>query len=386
VTGVSVDSAVALPVARDRAASAGAQLDDERVALEGAVGRVLAHDVRALTDVPHYVSSAMDGWAVRGAGPWALVEGSALALDTAVAVVTGGLVPTGAEAVLRSENGRIDGRTLFGDPAPFRAQHLRPIAKEARRNDVVIRSGTVLNPAHIAVAAVCGHDELAVVRVPRIAMLLTGDEVVERGIPLPGRVRDSFGPQLPSLLALLGGAVSSHNRVPDDLDSTIAALRAAASDSDLIVTTGGTGGSPVDHVRPALRELGATLIVERLALRPGGPSLLARLPDGRFVVALPGNPLAAMMGLLVLAAPLITTLAGRPLAEMSRVTVAESFEGRPGTSILVPYRLEGREAVANLWRDAGMMRGLAEADGVLIVPPAGLAVGHDAETLQLPWT
>lgn len=376
-------------------ARAGSSLADESVPLGRAIGRVLARDVLALCDVPHYASSAMDGWAVNGTGPWELLptpeeDGVALPPGRAVAVVTGGALPRGADAVLRSESGEVregaGGRRLESTTGePHRGQHVRPAGEEALSADRVILAGRRLNPAHIALAAGCGHDDLVVAARPRIALLLTGDEVVDRGIPAPGRVRDSFGPQLATVLGMLGGIVTSERRVPDDLESTVAALRDDTRDVDVIVTTGGTGDSPVDHIRAALAEIGAVPLVERVAMRPGGPSVLGRLPDGRLLLGLPGNPLAAMMGVITLGAPLLAALARRPSPATGTLPAAVDLAGRAGSSILVPYRVVDGRAVPNSWLGSGMMRGLADADGVLIVPPPGVRAGESVETLALPW-
>jgi molybdopterin molybdotransferase len=378
--------------ARSLSAAAASALPSEIVRLDLAIGRVLAADVVALCDVPHYASSAMDGWAVCGDGPWVLSSAHEMAPGRATAVVTGGLIPERTDAVLRSESGVaretdggwvLDSTSATGEPHP--GQHIRPPGQEARESDIVLTAGTVLNPAHIAVAAGCGHDTLPVIGQPRIALLFTGDEVVESGIPKPGQVRDSFGPQLPAVLRMLGGTVASSRRVRDDLPSTIAALGDEPGGSDVVITTGGTGDSPVDHLHRALRRLGAHVLVERVAMRPGGPSLLARLPDGRMLIGLPGNPLAAMMGLVTLVGPLLAALGGRPEPAAGTITAATELPGRPGTSILVPYRVVGARAVPSPWLGSGMMRGLAAADGVLVVPPDGIRAGETVDTLALPW-
>ncbi|WP_349901792.1 molybdopterin molybdotransferase MoeA [Parafrigoribacterium humi] len=368
------------------------------VPLSEAVGRVAASDVSALCDVPHYASSAMDGWAVAGAPPWRLLDGNGVAsapLESGQArtIVTGGLIPPNAVGVLRSEHGAVrteGGVVLLDRNADARAdepatdEHVRPAGEEVTASDTVIHAGTVLNPAHIAVAAVCGHDEVSVLPRPSVSLVLTGDEVVTSGIPEPGHVRDSFGPQLPSFIALLGGEVTASTRLPDNLELLVAAI-IANPDADLVITTGGTGGSDVDHLHAALAELGATTHIEGVAMRPGGPSLLAELPDGRFLVCLPGNPLAAMIGLLTLAQPLIAGLAGLPEPVLGSVTTGRELTGRPGLVRLLPYRLRDGVAVKSQWFGSGMLRGLAEADGVLIAPSPGAAEGEDVETIPLPW-
>ncbi|QWT25202.1 molybdopterin molybdotransferase MoeA [Subtercola sp. PAMC28395] len=397
-----------LPWAEAYAAAAGAAeaLPAEQIELSEAAGRVLAADVTAQHDVPHYASSAMDGWAVAGSGPWnvadplgghlgdATVDGQ-LRPGRALPIVTGALVPEGADAVLRSENGEVRAGHLTlntagisaGDPHP--GQHIRPRAQEAREGDLVIARGTVVNPAHIAVAALCALDTLLVVRQPRVAFVFTGDEVDERGTPKPGRVRDTFGPQLPSGFRMLGALPLGSRRCPDDLEATIAAVAEASAGANLLVTTGGTGGSPADHLRSALRTLKARILIDGVAMRPGSPTLLARLPSGTFVICLPGNPLAAMMGVLTVAVPLVAALSGdlsvSSAPRSSRAVAGAALAGKAETTLLLPGTLLDGVATPNPWTGSGMMRGLAEADGVLVVPSDGIEAGEPVRVLKLPW-
>lgn len=378
--------------ARRTSFEAAEALPSEDIPVYEAVGRLLAADVAALNDIPHFASSAMDGWAVAGDGPWTVVAGPvvSLAAGNATTIVTGFPVPPGTRGVLRSENGELrDGRLVLGPRAepgePSDGQHVRAIGEEASAGEIVVTSGATLNPAHVAVIAGCGHDVVAVAAEPRVSLVFTGDEVVESGVPGPGQVRDSFGPQLPALVRMLGGRVAGTRRIGDDLAGTVAAVAEAAAASDIVITTGGTGHSPVDHLRAALMDLGADLVIERIAMRPGSPTLVARLPYGRLVVGLPGNPLAAMMGMLTVVHPLLAALRGSAAPPLGAVRSSANIDGRPGTTMLMPYRLEGVLALPNPWTGSGMMRGLADAAGVLVVPPGGVRVGEAAETLPLPW-
>ena len=386
--------------ARAAAFAAASGLPTELVPVLECVGRTLARDLGALQDVPHFASSAMDGWAVAGDGPWRLESGgdgsSALALGSARAIVTGGIIGPGVTAVLRSEHGvtavlrsehgqadDVELRVRDGLAPPADGRDIRRAATEARAGDVLIRAGVVLNPAHAAIAAGGGHDTVAVAGRPRVALLTTGSEVVAAGVPAAGFVRDSFGPMLPAAISgFAGGArVVSSIRMADDRQHLVDALQ--VRDADVVVTTGGTADSPVDHIRSVLHELGATLIVDGLDVRPGSPSLLAQLPSGVFVVALPGNPLAAVIGLLVLLEPLLAGLAGHQFTVPSTVVVGDDHA--PGRLRMMPYRLVSGRAIASGWRDSGMLRGLADAQGVLIVPADGLSGGDPATTLRLPW-
>ena len=154
-----------------------------------ALGRKLDRDILALQDMPHYASSAMDGWAVNGSGPWIPVDrGNRLAPHQASIIVTGGLVPDGAKAVLRSENavlGKDDeglpilmtgGKARPGEPRA--GEHIRKAGEEALAGDVLVKAGVKLNPAHLALAALAGYDELQVQGRPVVRLVLTGSEVV----------------------------------------------------------------------------------------------------------------------------------------------------------------------------------------------------------------
>lgn len=378
--------------ARTAAFSAASALPTETVSVLDCVGRTLARDVVARQDVPHFASSAMDGWAVAGDGPWLLRAGDddrgALETGTAHAIVTGGITRPGVSAVLRSEHGEEHRGQLIvraGVDAPAAGRDIRRAGTEAHAGNVVIRAGVRLNPAHAAVAAGGGHDTVEVACRARVALLTTGAEVVASGVPQPGFVRDSFDPMLPAAISgfASGGRVVCHIRLADDRRELLEAIQSAEADADVVVTTGGTAASPVDHVRSVLVELGATVVVDGIDVRPGSPSLLARLASGVFVVALPGNPLAAMMGAMLLLEPLLAGLAGHPLCSPGEVVVGDEHE--PGAVRFIPHQLIGGRAVATGWRDSSMLRGLADAHGVLIVPAGGLAAGASANSLALPW-
>jgi molybdopterin molybdotransferase len=368
----------------------------EQVALEHCVGRRVTRAVIAPTDIPHFASSAMDGWAVCGEGPWALVldqqlrdEPTASALEPGQArtIVTGALVPEGATAVLRSESGTIVGGVLHSTTAgePRADQHLRPAGTEATSGETLIPAGVVLNPAHVALAASAGIDSLWVLPLPTVTLVLTGDEIVTSGIPGPGFVRDSFGIQLPQLVGMLGAKVVGVTRVSDDRESTMRALR--DSTSPLIITTGGTGTSAADHVRSALLTLGARFHIDGIAMRPGGPTALAQLPDGQLVLALPGNPLAAMVALISLGEPVIAALSGRAPRPLRTVEGIDSIDvpGTAGSTRLEPYAIIDGRVTLSRWQGAGMMRGLATASGLLVVPEQGTVHGTTAESVVLPW-
>ncbi|MFJ5956038.1 molybdopterin molybdotransferase MoeA [Paenarthrobacter sp. NPDC092416] len=385
--------------ARQLAYRCAAPLPPVHVTLTEAIGCTLAGPVTAHQDLPHYASSAMDGWAINGSGPWTLTtSGRPLAGGEASVIATGGLVPTGATAVLRKESGHITESAsgtrrlmLTPEAKPSEAlagRHIRPAGEEASTGEVLIPAGTLLNPAHIALAAVAGHDQLQVQRKPRVAVVLTGSEVVTSGEPAPGQVRDAFGPQLAAVISQLGGDPGGQLRIGDSYEEWLAALAGAheAQRPDVTITTGGTGKSGTDHFRDAVAALGGRLLLDGIAMRPGHPAVLAELPDGRFVVGLPGNPLAALMALMTLGEPLLAALGNRCFQPTAHVVSGADIDPDPGRTRLIPCTFIHDLAFPSSHTGPGMMRGLAWADGYMAVPPEGVAAGAPVPVLPLPWT
>jgi len=155
--------------------------------------------------------------------------------------------------------------------------------------------------------------------------------------------------------------------------------------ADVVITTGGTGRSGTDHLRRSVAELGGRLLIDGVAMRPGHPAVLAELPDGRFIIGLPGNPLAAMMALSTLGAPLLAALGHRTLPPVTEVPCGSTIDPDPGRTRLMPFRLVYGMASPAQHTGPGMMRGLAAADGVLVVPPHGVQLGEPVPAFALPW-
>lgn len=370
------------PAARQRAASV-PPLATRWVPLEEACGQVLAEDVLALTDLPAADNSAMDGWAVAGPPPWAVVAGPRLAPGECVAIVTGAVVPGGADAVLPVEHSV---RNHLGVHPTIRQcrTHVRRAGEEARAGDLLAPRGTRATPPVVGLAAAAGHDVLAVVPAARVDVLVLGDELAVSGIAGQGLVRDALGPQLPAWLVALGCAPPTRTRLPDRRDVLDAAL--AASAADVVVTTGGTGPGPRDHVRAAVLRAGGQLLVDGVHVKPGHPMLLAALPDGRRVVGLPGNPLAACVALVTLLEPLLASLHGRPPTALTTRVLGADEPGRSGDGHrLLPVRQDGEVVVPVPSCGSAMLRGLAQACGLVVVPPGGARRGDRVEHLALPW-
>ncbi|WP_432044481.1 molybdopterin molybdotransferase MoeA [Streptomyces asiaticus] len=403
--------------------------------LSEALGQVLAAPLAALTDLPPFDTSAMDGWALSGPGPWRLPTGAEdqdhpgilaghgetapLPDGHAVRIATGARVPPGATAVLRSEYGTDAGDGwLHASPAHpvVLGQDIRTRGQECRSGDQLLPAGTLVTPAVLGLAAAAGYDELPTVRRPRVEVLVLGDELLTEGLPHDGRIRDALGPMVGPWLRALGAEVMGTRRLADEEDVVHAAV--AESTADVVVTTGGTAAGPLDHVHPTLRRLGAELLVDGVAVRPGHPMLLARLarespvkqspsdqgnpgnteppeplerPErpgrpARHLVGLPGNPLAAVSGLLTLAEPLLRTMTGRPAPDPGPAPLAEAVQGHPRDTRLVPVTFRQDTAVPLRFNGPAMLRGIAAADGLAVIPPGGAKRGTEVDVLDLPWS
>jgi molybdopterin molybdotransferase len=360
-------------------------------------GLVLAEDLVALCALPSFTTSAMDGWAVAGPGPWTVVGQSLagrpvpgpLTSGQAVVIATGGVVPEGAAAVVRSEEG-VDqvrsGVRVLTAPAPDGSTHIRPAGEECTEGEVLAPAGTVLNPALIGLAAAAGHDELLVVPAPRVALVLFGDELATAGVPARGLVRDSLGPQVPAWVARMGVDVVLVERCEDTLAAHVEAIRRAASAADVVLTTGGTAAGPVDHLHAAIAACEGEVVIDSVAVRPGHPMLAAALDRGRaWLVGLPGNPQSAIVTLMTLGAPILAGLAGRPaLPALDEVTCAEAVGAPVHEDRLVLGRLVDGEFVPGSHLGSGMLRGLAAASGFAVLPPGGVVAGATVRWLPLP--
>jgi molybdopterin molybdotransferase len=374
--------------ARARAAVLGRRLPAESIPLAAADRRTLAAAVAAFIDLPSFDSSAMDGWAVAGHPPWVIVGSvaagdpspPALTAGQAVRIATGAQVPHGATAILRTENGVIDADGLVTGPAS--PADMRRRGEECRQGDVLAKEGIVLTPPLVGLLAAAGHDAAAVTCAPRIRLVLMGDELQEAGLPGPGRVRDALGPQLPAWLQRVGAEVVDIRRLNDVREDVEAAL--SDDGVDLIISTGGTAAGPHDHVHTAVEAVGGHFVVDGVAVRPGHPMAMADMgTDHAPLVALPGNPQAAIIGLLTLAFPLIAAQLGRADVDDARVVLAESLNAPDGQTRMVGGVIAEDGFRRSTHAGSAMLRGLAASTGYAVVPPGGATPGDLVTWLPL---
>lgn len=353
--------------------------EHETVALAAAQGRVLAEDMLSSLDLPPWPNSAMDGYALRladwtgeplrvsqrifaGQAPEALEPG------TCARIFTGAPVPEGADCVEMQENAEVldDQRVRFTEPLGI-GQNIRPQGQETRAGDKVLAAGTRLGPVELGLSASLGLAELKVVRRVRVAVLSTGDELIEPGQPLgPGQIYNSNRVLLCSWLKRLECEVVDAGILPDDLEKTRAAL-GALHDVDLILSTGGVSVGEADFLGHALREEGE-LTLWKLAIKPGKPLTFGHF-RGVPVIGLPGNPASTLVTFALLARPYLLRRQGVTDVVPLQFQVPAGFVwSKPGNRReYLRGRIEQGRAVFYSNQSSGVLRSAAWADGLIEV-------------------
>jgi len=341
-------------------------LDAVVASMDRALGCRLARDVVAPFPQPRFDNSAMDGYAVRAAAVPA--GGGVIPRSAASPISTGMPIPEGADAVVPVERvrARHDRLEIEGAVAP--GDHVRRAGEEVAAGAVALEAGSRLTPGALGLLSGFGYAALPVVPPPRVAILVTGDEVAVPGEPLgDGQVYDADGPLLRALVREAGGEIVAFERVPDDPRRIGQSLVRMAGGADLVCSTGGASVGTRDHLVAALARVGA-LLIHQLDMKPGRPTsmgLIGSVP----AFTLPGNPLAVLLGFEALARPALRRLAGHPdvLRPRIRPTSRTTIGHRPGRLELVPVRLlPGRppEAIVATRRRSAMLSGVAVADGL----------------------
>ena len=351
----------------------------ETVPLAQAQGRVLAQDMIATLDLPPWPNSAMDGYALR-LSDWngeplvvsqRIFAGQApepLASGTCARIFTGAPVPEGADCVEMQENAEVfaDQRVGFIETLQV-GQNIRPQGQETLKGDKVLAAGTRLGPIELGLAASLGLAELQVIRRMRVAVLSTGDELIEPGQPLgPGQIYNSNRVLLCSWLQRLECDVVDAGILPDDLEKTRTAL-GALSDVDLILSTGGVSVGEADFLGHALREEGE-LSLWKLAIKPGKPLTFGHF-RGVPVIGLPGNPASTLVTFALLARPYLLRRQGVADVTPLQFPVPAGFVWtKPGSRReYLRGRLEHGRAVFYKNQSSGVLRSAAWADGLIEV-------------------
>jgi molybdopterin molybdotransferase len=374
-------------------------LGGENVPVGAALGRVLASDVAAAGDVPPFPNSAMDGFAVAAgaAGRRLAVVGESRAGRPAERVVgegeairisTGAVVPDGADAVVRVEDTAEADRHVEVHVAAEAGDNLRGPGEDMRAGDVVLAAGTPVGPAELGVAVAAGLGEVPCARRPRVAVLATGDELVEAGAPLaPGQIHNTNGIALAALAARARAEVVLQATVADGREATDLALAGALETADVVLVSGGVSVGPHDHVKPALTGLGVQERFWRVQLKPGKPTWFGTRDD-RLVLGLPGNPVSAYVAFVLFAAPALRALQGaEPLPPRRRARlaapVARLADRAQAVRVRVDERADGPVATPTGEQGSHRLSSMLGA-GALAMVAAGEGDALEAELELLP--
>ena len=310
--------------AQNRVLALAPQMRTEQLAAGEALGRYLAEDLVARRTQPPTALSAMDGYAFGGdgPGPWRLVGESragapfeaVLGAGEAVRISTGAHVPGGADRVLIQEDARVDDDMVSCiDDLPPALRHVRPRGFDFAEGELVLKAGTRVGAAQLALALTAGHSTLAVRSAPRVAVLDSGDELApDPSACGPHQVPASNGAMIGAMLVALGCKVLRLGPVPDDVEALSAAL-AQAESVDILVTTGGASVGDHDLIRPALERWGAQIGFWKVAMKPGKPILVATragTAGNQVIFGLPGNPVSSFVTCFLFVLPLVRAALG----------------------------------------------------------------------------
>jgi molybdopterin molybdotransferase len=360
------------------------RLPEESVAVESAVGRVLAEAATASVDLPPFDSSAMDGFALRaedtpGTLPvrFRIAAGSpaprGLEPGEAMGIATGGVVPAGADAVIPLEYVVEHDNTIDVSEAVSRGASIRPAGGDLRQGEVVVEAGTRLGAPQVAALAAAGVAEVRVSRRPRAAVLATGSELRRPGEPLePGEIYEANGVLIEAQLASAGAAVERLSSVADDDDAHRAALTRGL-EADVFVTSGGVSVGPHDLVRRIEAELGVEEVFWGVSVKPGKPISFGVADGTRLVFGLPGNPVSVLVGFELFVRPAVLALQGvtDPSPRFERGRLGGDVERNPARDELLRGRLvldeEGVVVEPLPGRESHMIARAALADALVLV-------------------
>lgn len=396
---VAADEAAALVLDRTPV------LGTEMVSLAAAAGRVLAAGLRSPVDLPRFPSSAVDGFALRAAdaGRRLPIRGESAAgrpfpgpleAGAAARILTGGVLPEGADTVVMVEEVAVDGDAVRVPAGLVPGTNFHAVGADLRKGEPVVSPGTPLGAAEIGLAAAVGLAELEVHRRPRVALLSTGDELVEAGGQVgPGQIHDSNRWALLAALGEAGAEVELLGIAPDEPAALRRLVEGALDRNDALVTSGGVSVGTHDLVKPLLESLGEVHI-GRVRLKPGKPFTFATLPGGRVAFGLPGFPVSSLVTFEVFVRPALRRMQGFARLGRPSLPVRLGYSARAAGDRTEYQRVtlerEGGILVARSTgsQSSSRLMSLAGAQALVRIPPgdSGVPEGATVEAmiLELP--
>lgn len=392
-------------------------LPSERVPIQEACTRILASDIKAAEPVPNFARATMDGFAVRARDTFGASENLPALLEVAgevlmggmpktavgpgkaVSIPTGGMIPEGADAVVMVEyTAALDERTIEVNRPVAPGDNILRAGDDIRLGDVVLKKGRRLRPQDIGLLAALGITEVDVHRIPKVAVISTGDEIVPvptRHLP-PGKVRDINTYALAAQLEAAGAEVEMQETVSDRLDNLIDACRKALENHDMLVLSGGSSVGVRDYTLQVLESLpDPELLVHGVAIRPGKPVILGRT-GSTFFWGLPGQPVSALITCRVFVIPSLYRLQGRDgsesflLRQGTRAVLNRQLPSVHGRTDFMPVFLsEGEDArleATPIFGKSGAIGILARADGYVVIPEHVEGLDQGTEVTVFPFS
>jgi molybdopterin molybdotransferase len=356
----------------------------ESVPLIEAMGRVLTSDILADRDYPPFNRAMRDGFAVRSAdipgrlhiaGEIRAGQHSNVVLQPgeAIEIMTGAPAPQGSDAVVMIEHTALhDDGTVSTEQSLAPGANIAARGSEARAASPVLRAGMRLGFAEIGWLAATGNTQVAVARRPAVAILPTGDEIVDTGdVPETHQIRNSNSWSLAAQVTRAGGIPRRFPIAPDNLAGTRALIETALSEADLLLLSGGVSAGKYDVVEPALAELGAEFYFDRVLLQPGAPCVFGRVA-GKFFFGLPGNPASTMVTFEIFARAALDLLSGAAEAplDITLARLTEPFSHKAGFTRFLPAIIRCSEVTPVTWQGSGDIPAICRANGFLVADPA----------------
>lgn len=381
----------------DAALPAFQALPTAQVSLADAAGRILSADIISSVNVPGFARSMMDGFAVRGEDTYGATPYNVLPLricgtclpgtsysgtlvpGEALRIMTGAPLPTGADAVLPVEQSELDGQQVLVRGEVSSGKHVAQVGEDIRLGETILSAGRKLRPQDLGVLSSIGISQLAVVRAPRVRILITGNELLPAGTLSSGfRVADANGPMLTALVARDGGEIVGCDMIQDDPETIRAALLSSA---EIVLVSGGSSVGMEDHAPHLLAQEGE-LAIHGIAMRPSSPAGMGRIA-GRLVFLLPGNPVSCLCAYDFFAGRAIRGLAGKPTDwpyRQVRGTLTRKLVSTVGRVDYARVHVHGEDIEPLAISGASILSSTTRADGFVIVPadsegyPPGAAV------------
>lgn len=354
--------------------------DTESLPTDQCAGRILAQDVVAPINVPPAPNSSMDGYAVAfsdlGSGELTVSQripaGHApqpLQPGTAARIFTGAEMPPGADTILIQEDAEVtESGSIRVKETPKKGEWVRPAGMDLKEGATILKAGSRITPAGVGVSASMGLTHLTVYKPLKVALITTGDELVEPGQPLgPGKIYNSNIQMIGTLLEQAGFEWVRMARVEDDRAATVAALQEAVSKADAVLTIGGVSVGEEDHVKAAIESLG-TLNLWRIRLKPGKPFAAAEI-DGTPIFSLPGNPMSSLVTFSLLARPCLMHLQGAVYKAPTSIPLVVGFsrEEQKRDEYVRVAVIDGM-AKTLVSQNSGVLSSALTADGLLHLP------------------